>query len=164
MNQPTIRAAACILWTAFLSCFAGCAADSGSAGKSQKPVAMAPVHMHIGGNLSVDVPPDVAGPLKLPITQLRARYSIDASSDPVATDLARSHYRGTLRISITDLKGERTYVDLNTTVEGEANGTPDEAIWSIFGRLSRSGELVGSALEKTAATQPANRAVKSTGQ
>jgi hypothetical protein len=61
-----------------------------------------------------------------------------------------------------DLTGERTYLDFNTNVDGESNGTPDEALWSIFGRLSRSLDLLESAMNKTSSTKPATQGSKST--
>ena len=111
--------------------------------------------MHIGGDISIDVPEPLVKSSDLPLSQLKLKFSLDARSDQVPTDFSRSKYHATLRVIITDLKGERSYLDFNTNVDGEGNGTPDEELWSIFGRLNRSAEVVGSALEKTSSTKPA---------
>lgn len=107
--------------------------------------APAPATMHISTEAALNLPDDVAKGLKAPVNHLKMKFTLDAESEQVESSPQRSKYRATARITIGDVGGKSNYLEMSSTQEGEANGSPDAALWSVFGRFTNTAEVLDAA-------------------
>jgi len=86
------------------------------------------------GTLLLDLPPDVSKLANVP-PNLRATIAIHAKSEAISTTPLRSKYEGTIQIHIADPSGKVTFVNFNSTIRGERDGEPNDALREYFNRL-----------------------------
>ena len=127
-----------IVACAFLMSNASCASSQNcpTDAKSQSPpLSLSPCTVDIHCDLTVDLPTDFAGRTGFP-TQLKGEMTI--TGDAEAIEPVRSKYHGNIHVHITDIQGQKTYLNLNTTVSGQENTTPTVALWNIFGQFGNT--------------------------
>lgn len=102
--------------------------------KDHESLAAEPTEMNIKANLIFDIPDTTAAHLKMP-TKLKGDLQIKVIAEVIANKPLRSHFSGDISIVFSDILTNQKYVDFQTTIEGNADGSPNQGISEAFKRF-----------------------------
>ncbi len=90
-----------------------------------------PTEINIKSSLGLSLPDDTAAQLKIP-PKLNGSLSIKVNAEALEDEPLRSHFLGSISIIFTDTETRQNYLNFETTVEGNADGSPDEGVTEAF--------------------------------
>jgi hypothetical protein len=93
-----------------------------------------PTEINIKSSLSVNIPDHTAAQLKMP-PKLNGDLIIKVNAESLENEPLRSHFRGSISIIFVDTVTKQSYLNFETTVEGNADGSPNEGLTEAFERF-----------------------------
>ena len=93
-----------------------------------------PTDINIKASLILDIPDATAIQLKIP-SKLKGDLEIKAVSEVIANKPLRSHFSGDISIIFSDTVTNQSYLDFQTTIEGNTDGSPNDGIAEAFKRF-----------------------------
>jgi hypothetical protein len=104
-----------------------------------------PTVLHVEASLTLRLPPEFAKQVSVP-EQGKGSLLLDIKSEVIRTSPLRSRHHGSITVVLKNLDGTQTYVDFSTTVDGEADGTPNEGVGQVLHRFGSAVDLLGKPL------------------
>ena len=112
-----------------------------------------PAEMSIDMDLTLNLPNAIAAMTGVP--NLKAKLTAEMNAEAISACPVRSKYSGTVHFLLTDPQGIQTFINLNTTIHGEEERSPDDAVMPFLYRAGDAFELMARAMPSPA-TQPGN--------
>jgi len=96
--------------------------------------APSPTEVSIKTSLILDIPNETAAQLKIP-PKLKGDLRITVNAEALENEPLRSHFFGNISIVFNDTVTSQKYLNFETTVEGYADGSPNEGMVEAFKRF-----------------------------
>jgi hypothetical protein len=93
-----------------------------------------PTEIKIKSSLGLNLPDETAEQLKIP-PKLNGNLSIKVNAEALEDEPLRSHFLGSISIAFSDTVTKQNYLNFETTVEGNADGSPNEGVTEAFKRF-----------------------------
>ncbi|MBN1973687.1 MAG: hypothetical protein JW787_08620 [Sedimentisphaerales bacterium] len=93
-----------------------------------------PTEMSIKSNLILDITDTAAANLKIP-SKLKGDLQIKVTAEVIRNKPLRSHFSSDISIVFSDILTSQKYLDFQTIIEGNADGSPNEGISEAFKRF-----------------------------
>jgi hypothetical protein len=90
-----------------------------------------PTEIKIKSSLGLNLPDETAAQLKIP-PKLNGNLSIKVNAEALEDEPLRSHFLGSISIVFSDTVTSQDYLNFETTVEGNADGSPHEGVTEAF--------------------------------
>jgi hypothetical protein len=90
-----------------------------------------PTEIKIKSSLGLSLPDDTAAQLKIP-PKLNGDLSIKVNAEALEDEPLRSHFLGSISIVFSNTVTKQNYLNFETTVEGNTDGSPNEGVTEAF--------------------------------
>lgn len=102
-----------------------------------------PTEIKIKSSLSLSLPDETAAQLKIP-QKLNGNLNIKVNAEALEDEPLRSHFLGSISIVFSNTITSQKYLNFETTVEGNADGSPNEGVTEAFKKFFEAIMLLHS--------------------